>query len=558
MNMYNRLKSTAIILKNHKLKFAALLMAFSFVSFALPLTAPFMIQYIIGEIEGGMGVTPWMVFMLILATLWMLTLDYLINVYGNVMCANLIYRGSADLYQDLFALPYGERESKYDDKNLLQNITAFTDSALSLWVMIISFVISVIVTAVLLILAVRVHFSVSFFILAHIGITIFAGKRLGDISEKYASQLQGFEAEKNQNVQELMHKADFINRNSLESIIKGRCDQTRRDIFRVQAEQLKKNNLYSSLQKVISELVSGFIYPVLGFLPGSVNIAGGNLASVKSIIEESGKQTQNMQQMAAYIPYSTVPIDNAKELFSLKREEEPSREEVHSREQELSREQGLSREEKAQNYDNRCALAIDGLCFEADGRKILWDIQLRIKEGEHIAIMGENGSGKSTLLRCIMGMYVPTSGSITLFGKSSTYNAEYFREKGIFSYMPADSQLYETTIDENISMGSFTEINLDKIKDATGVSDFSDREISSISQLSGGEQQRVNAARAFSNSNAKLILLDEPTASLDREHAEQIMKYIRDNRATVIYTTHREEDTVFADRVVRMCGGKET
>ena len=76
MKMFNRLKSTAIILKNHKLKFAALLMAFSFVSFALPLTAPFMIQYIIGEIERGMGVTPWMIFMLILATLLMLTLDY--------------------------------------------------------------------------------------------------------------------------------------------------------------------------------------------------------------------------------------------------------------------------------------------------------------------------------------------------------------------------------------------------------------------------------------------------------------------------------------------------
>ena len=397
MKMFNRLKSTAIILKNHKLKFAALLMAFSFVSFALPLTAPFMIQYIIGEIERGMGVTPWMIFMLILATLLMLTLDYLINVYGNVMCANLIYRGSADLYQDLFALPYGEREAKYDDKNLLQNITAFTDSALSLWVMIISFVISVIVTVVLLILSIRVHFSVSFFILAHIGITIFAGKKLGDISEKYASQLQGFEAEKNQNIQELMYKADFINRNSLESIIKGRFDQTRKDIFRVQAEQLKKNNLYSSLQKVISELVSGFIYPVLGFLPGSVNIAGGNLASVKSIIEESGKQTQNMQQMAAYIPYNTVPIDNAEELFALKREE------GHSREEGLSREQELSREEKSQNHDNGCALAIDRLCFEAEGRKILWDIHLHIKEGEHIAIMGENGSGKSTLLRCIMG-----------------------------------------------------------------------------------------------------------------------------------------------------------
>jgi len=544
MKILGRLKSTAIILKNHKLKFAALLMAFSFVSFALPLAAPFMIQYIIGRIESGMSVTPWMIFLLIMAALFMLTLDYMINVYGNVMCANLIYRGSADLYKDLFALPYGEREAKYNDEDLLQNITAFTDSALSLWVMIISFVISVIVTGVLLILSVHVHYTAAFFILAHIGITIIAGRKINGISEKYASRLQGFEAEKNKNIDELMYKADFINMNSLQSIIKSRFDQTRRDIFRVQAEQLNKNNLYSSLQRVISELVSGFIYPVLGFLPGSVKIAGGNLASVKSIIEESGKQTQNMQQMAAYIPYNTVPIDNGKELFSLKREEKHSREEEHSR------------EEKPQNHDNSCALAINQLCFEKEGRKILSDINLSVKEGEHIAIMGENGSGKSTLLRCIMGMYAATSGSITLFGRSPADDTEYFRKNGIFSYMPAASQLYETTIDDNISMGSFSEISLEKIKNAAGVADFSDCEISSISQLSGGEQQRVNAARAFSNSNAEIILLDEPTASLDREHAEKLMNYIRSSRVAVIYTTHREEEAAFADRVIRMCGGK--
>ena len=539
MKMLNRLKSTSIILKNHKLKFAALLAAFSLISFAVPLTAPFMIQSIMGKIESGMAVTPWMILSLIMAALFMLALDYMINVYGNVMCANLIYRGSADLYQDLFALPYGEREAKYKDEDLLQNITAFTDSALSLWVMIIRYVIGVIVIGVLLVLAVNVHYTVSFFLLAHIGITVFAGKKLQGISEAYASRLQGLEAEKNNNIEELMHKADFINMNSLQSIVKARFAQTRRDIFRVQAEQLHQNNLYISLQKVISELVSGFIYPVLGFLPCSVKIAGGNLASVKSILEESGTQTQSIQEMAAYIPYNTVPIDNGKKLFGL------AREVTHSQ------------EKGSQAHDTGCALAIDGLCFEAEGRKILSDINLCIKEGEHIAVMGENGSGKSTLLRCIMGMYAPTSGSITLFGKSPANAAAYFRENCIFAYMPAASQLYEASIDDNILMGSFHEASLESIKNATGVSDFSNREISSISELSGGEQQRLNAARAFSNGDAKIILLDEPTASLDREHAEMLMRYIRSSSATVIYTTHREEDAAFADRVIRMCGGKE-
>lgn len=73
-----------------------------------------------------------------------------------------------------------------------------------------------------------------------------------------------------------------------------------------------------------------------------------------------------------------------------------------------------------------------------------------------------------------------------------------------------------------------------------------------MSQLSGGEQQRINAARAFSNSRAKLILLDEPTASLDREHSEKLMNFIRSSKAAVIYTTHREEEAAFADSVIRM------
>ena len=75
MKMLNRLKSTSIILKNHKLKFAALLMAFSCISFAVPLTAPFMIQFIMGKIESGMPVTPLMIFLLITVVLFMLTLD---------------------------------------------------------------------------------------------------------------------------------------------------------------------------------------------------------------------------------------------------------------------------------------------------------------------------------------------------------------------------------------------------------------------------------------------------------------------------------------------------
>ena len=184
--------------------------------------------------------------------------------------------------------------------------------------------------------------------------------------------------------------------------------------------------------------------------------------------------------------------------------------------------------------------------------KALDGVSISIEPGEFVAIIGTSGSGKSTLLRCMMGMYAPTSGSVTVFGRSPANDSEYFRENHVFAYMPAAARLYETAIDDNISMGSFSEISLEKIKDATGVSDFSDRGISSITELSGGEQQRVNAARAFSNSDAKIILLDEPTAALDGEHAGKLMDYIRSSRATVVYTTHREEEAAFADRVIRL------
>ena len=91
-------------------------------------------------------------------------------------------------------------------------------------------------------------------------------------------------------------------------------------------------------------------------------------------------------------------------------------------------------------------------------------IDLKLNRGKILSLLGENGSGKSTLLRCIMGMYAPTSGSIILLGKSPANDAEYLRENGIFSYMPAASQLYETTVDDNILMGSFSEISLGRNK----------------------------------------------------------------------------------------------
>ena len=207
----------------------------------------------------------------------------------------------------------------------------------------------------------------------------------------------------------------------------------------------------------------------------------------------------------------------------------------------------------------------------------LSDLNMEIKRGEKIAIVGYNGAGKTTLTKLLMRLYDPTSGEILYNGKPLTeYNIESLRKR--IAAVFQDYKIFAATIAENVVGGQMpTDENKNQkaregVLDALNKSTFSDklatlkdgidtpltREFADDGTcLSGGETQKIAIARAFYK-DADLIILDEPSSALDPnaeyELNKAIAKYAADK--TVIFISHRLSTTRHADRIYMFDSGR--
>ena len=197
---------------------------------------------------------------------------------------------------------------------------------------------------------------------------------------------------------------------------------------------------------------------------------------------------------------------------------------------------------------------------------VLKDINVEIRKGEVISIIGPSGTGKSTFLRCLNGLETPTSGEIYIDGinicdKSS--NISKVRQK-MGMVFQSFNLFNNMTVLENCMSGSVKVLRKSKSEaKATAIRNL--RKVGMApyinalpSQLSGGQKQRVAIARALSM-NPEVLLFDEPTSALDPELTGEILNVIRAlarERITMVIVTH---EMAFArdvaDRVVFMDGG---
>ena len=191
-------------------------------------------------------------------------------------------------------------------------------------------------------------------------------------------------------------------------------------------------------------------------------------------------------------------------------------------------------------------------------------VDLSLREGEWLSIMGPSGSGKSTLLHIVCGLDSLTSGSVLvdgaeLAGMSATSLARYRREVVglIFQQFHLVPYLNAT---ENVMLSQYFHSMADKGEaqralERVGLGHRLDH---FPAQLSGGEQQRVCIARALIN-EPKLLLADEPTGNLDEANEEHVMELFRelhDNGMTLVVVTHDTSVGEEADRVVYLEHGQ--
>ena len=194
------------------------------------------------------------------------------------------------------------------------------------------------------------------------------------------------------------------------------------------------------------------------------------------------------------------------------------------------------------------------------------DVDLDVKAGDFVAILGHNGSGKSTLAKHLNAILIPTEGTLYVDGKDTRDESKLWeiRQSAGMVFQNPDNQIIGTIVDEDVGFGPenmgvpSAEIwkRVEKSLKAVGMCEYRDH---SPNKLSGGQKQRVAIAGVVAM-QPKCIVLDEPTAMLDpsgrREVIRTVQELNRKEHVTVILITHYMEEVIEADMIIVMDQGR--
>jgi ABC-type bacteriocin/lantibiotic exporter with double-glycine peptidase domain len=229
--------------------------------------------------------------------------------------------------------------------------------------------------------------------------------------------------------------------------------------------------------------------------------------------------------------------------------------------------------EEASSHDvdppNNDGAAIDMDCVTVmmAGRKVLEDVTLHVAPGEHVGIVGASGAGKSSLVGCLLGWHPPLTGSLRIDGAP----LDGTRLRGLrraTAWIDPQVHLFRSSLYENLTYGNGSD-PATSIEEAIAVADLDQvlrRSADGLqmavaeggASLSGGEGQRVRAARAFGRPGVRLAILDEPARGLGREQRRRVLINARRRyaKATLLCITHDVSDTQEFDRVLVVENGR--
>ncbi|MCC6580512.1 MAG: ABC transporter ATP-binding protein [Phycisphaeraceae bacterium] len=180
-------------------------------------------------------------------------------------------------------------------------------------------------------------------------------------------------------------------------------------------------------------------------------------------------------------------------------------------------------------------LALEHAGIHMASRWLLREVSLTLRQGAITALVGPNGSGKSTAIRLLCGLWHPTEGRVLLDGQPLSHYAPRQRASRIALVLQQVNLQFSFTVREMVAMGRYpherrlratTDRDRRIINDALDKADVTDLADRDVTKLSGGERQRVLLARCLAT-EADIVLLDEPTSSLDLAHAMDVLSLCR-------------------------------
>ena len=206
-----------------------------------------------------------------------------------------------------------------------------------------------------------------------------------------------------------------------------------------------------------------------------------------------------------------------------------------------------------------CSISFNHIYFSySEGKEVLKELNLRVKEGEKVVLLGTSGSGKSTILKILMGMERAQSGTIRIGGQDTMDLGEdrIFRE---ISYIQQEVFIFDGTIRENISLfQNYREEELQSVIERAGLRNLiKEKGLDYLcgengAALSGGERQRISIARSLLR-KTPILLADEITASLDKENTYLVLDTLLNIENTTEILVLHDLDSRILSRVDRIC-----
>ncbi len=194
------------------------------------------------------------------------------------------------------------------------------------------------------------------------------------------------------------------------------------------------------------------------------------------------------------------------------------------------------------------------------------DVDIDVKPGQFIAVLGHNGSGKSTLAKHLNALLYPSEGAVWIDGMNTTDDEKLWeiRQQAGMIFQNPDNQIIGQVVEEDVgfgpeNMGIPTDEIWERVNEALKAVDMYEFRKKSPNKLSGGQKQRVSIAGVIAM-HPKCIIMDEPTAMLDPSGRHEVIRAARAlndvEKITIVLITHYMEEAIYADHIFVMDAGK--